>query len=179
VLRPDAFRHYVEAFNRTDRETVVNHIPNAAAWDWMAENVPLLDCPDKDIEEIYYFRWWTYRKHLKQTPAGFVVTEFLPHVGWSKQFNTINHSTYCDLIISGLIGLRPRADDLIEVNPLVPEGTWDSFCLDGVSCHGRNLTILYDKSGQRYGKGQGLQVLVDGRQVAHGDTLQRVTCHLP
>ena len=41
-------------------------------------NVPLFDCPDKDIEEIYYFRWWTYRKHIKQTPDGFIVTEFLP-----------------------------------------------------------------------------------------------------
>jgi hypothetical protein len=31
-----------------------------------------------------------------------------------------NHSTYCDLVISGLVGLRPRADDIVEVNPLVP-----------------------------------------------------------
>jgi hypothetical protein len=34
-----------------------------------------------------------------------------------------NHSTYCDLIITGLAGLRPRADEVIEVKPLVPDGT--------------------------------------------------------
>jgi len=57
VFNPESFRPYVAAFNKADRESVANYIPNAVAWDWMAKNVPLLDCPDKDIEEIYYFRW--------------------------------------------------------------------------------------------------------------------------
>src|SRR3990172_5360615 len=26
---------------------------------------------------FYYFRWWTFRKHIKQTPAGLVLTEFI------------------------------------------------------------------------------------------------------
>ena len=86
-----------------------------------------------------------------------------------------NHSTYCDLVISGLVGLRPRADDVLEVNPLVPEGTWDWFCLDRVLYHGRILTVVYDRTGKRYGKGKGLQVLVDGQRVAASDSLQRVT----
>jgi hypothetical protein len=512
LLQADSFRHYVETFDRNDRETVVNYIPNSMAWDWMAKNVPLFECPDKEIEEIYYFRWWTYRKHIRQTPDGFVVTEFLPQVSWSKKYNTINgsaphhiyegrwihdpvymndytrfwfrrggdaggvskvysewfadaiyaryivntdeifitdllddllknyeawsrdgalnnlwqknrqldnglywqidsweatefsiggtgirppinsymygnamaisriaeldgrkelsdryraearqlqklvqenlwdpnakffktrrhekvptnqyendaaekcepgklvtvreifgfvpwyfnlpedghgyeeawrqltdpdgflapfgptvaerrhpnfrindtgcqwcgaswpfstaqtltalanllnnyhqnilnrkdyfdllktytrshhqilnkgtvlpwideslnpdtgrwipttdepprgkdynHSTFCDLVISGLVGLRPRADNIIEVNPLVPEGTWDYFCLDQVLYHGRTITILYDKTGKRYGKGTGLRVLVDGRQVAGSNSLKRIT----
>ena len=54
------------------------------------DNIPLLDCPDKDIEETYYFRWWTFRKHIKQTPDGFVITEFLPTVGWAGKHNTIS-----------------------------------------------------------------------------------------
>ena len=86
-----------------------------------------------------------------------------------------NHSTYCDLVITGLVGLRPRADDLVEVNPLVPEGASDFFCLDNVSYHGRNLTILWDKTGVRYGRGVGLRVLADGREIAHSETLARVT----
>ena len=90
VLKADAFRHYVDTFNQNDRELYVQHIPNAAAWDFLRNNIPLLDCPDKDIEEIYYFRWWTFRKHIKQTPDGFVITEFLPPVGWAGKYNTIN-----------------------------------------------------------------------------------------
>ncbi|MEI6781602.1 MAG: glycosyl hydrolase family 65 protein [Verrucomicrobiota bacterium] len=516
VLPAESFKPYVDTFNRNDRESVVNHIPNAAAWGWMAQNVPWFECPDKDLEQTYYFRWWTYRKHIKQTPDGFVVTEFLPQVSWSKKHNTINcpvghhlyegrwihhpqylddyarfyfgkggdpggvtkvysnwltdglyarylvnadksfitglldefvknheawgrdgapsdafqksrrldnglywqidsweggeysiggtgirpminsylysdaaaisqiaelagrkeladryraeaeqlrkrvqdqlwdpaakffkvmrhekaptnqyansaaencepgkrvkvreifgyvpwyfnlpedgrgyeeawrqlidpqgflapfgptvaerrhpnfkindagcqwcgaswpfataqtltalanllnnyhqsvlgkkdyfdllrvyarshrskskdglmvswideslnpdtgawiptaddpprgkdynHSTYCDLVISGLVGLRPRADDIIEVNPLVPEGAWDYFCLDHVQYHGRLITVLYDRTGERYGKGKGLQVLADGRRVAGSSSLQRVKGKLP
>ena len=507
VLRPEAFRHYVQNFNQLDRETVVDHIPNSAAWDWMTRNVPMFECSDKDLEEIYYFRWWTYRKHIKPTPAGFIITEFLPEVPWSGKYNSINcaaghhfyegrwlhdpqylndyarfwfhdggeprkysfwaadslyarslvlgdfrlpkellpelmanykaweqdhldpdtglfwqedgndgmevsvggsgcratinsyqygdalaisrigelngqpelarawrdkaaalrdlvqkklwdpqarffkvlprgknslvnvrelhgytpwyfnlpgpdksvawsqlmdpegfyapfgpttaeqrnpgfavaysghecqwngpswpyatsvtltafanllnnykqhvvgksdywkifqcylrshrfrqipppqqagvepvdrvedprpwidenlnpytgdwiartllkerhqppdargkdynHSTFCDLVITGLVGLRPRADETLEVNPLIPEGTWDYFCLDQVLYHGRVITVLYDKTGRRYGRGTGLMVLVDGKQVAHSKLLQRVTAHLP
>ena len=90
LLPLGSFQHYVAAFNQLDRETASNHIPNAMAWGWMTRNVPLFECPDKDLEEIYYFRWWSYRKHIKKTPDGFVVTEFLPQVGWSKKYNTIN-----------------------------------------------------------------------------------------
>ena len=90
-----------------------------------------------------------------------------------------NHSTYCDLIITGLVGLRPRADDLLEVNPLAPEGVFDYFCLDNVSYHGCTLTILWDKTGNRYNKGAGLRLLVDGKEIAHSETLKRLTAKLP
>ena len=90
VLKPDALRRYVETFNANDKELYVQHIPNAAALAFLKGNVPLLDCPDKEIEEIYYFRWWTYRKHIKETPDGFIITEFLPKVSWAGKYNSIN-----------------------------------------------------------------------------------------
>ena len=507
VLKPDALQRYVESFNAGDKELYVQHIPNAAALDFLKNNVPLLDCPDKEIEETYYFRWWTYRKAIKQTPDGFIITEFLPKVSWAGKNNSINcaaghhlhegrwladprylddyslfwfrkggdarrysfwaaasiwaraqvtgddrlakdllpdliknyeswegdhrdpnglfwqvddrdgmevsisgalqpkhqgyratinsymygdalaiaqiaertgqkdvadrfrvkaaeikklvqeklwdpearffkvlprgentqlsdareehgytpwyfnlpdadravawkqlmdpkgfcapfgpttaeqrhpqfavsyqghecqwngpswpfstavtltalanllnaqpqdavsrkdyfetlkiyarshrlklddgrtvpwidenlnpatgdwisrtrlkswkngtwdagkggeergkdynHSTFCDLVISGLVGLRPRADETVEVNPLVPEGAWDYFCLDQIRYHGRWLTILYDKTGERYKRGKGLRVFADGKEVAASETLARVTAPLP
>jgi hypothetical protein len=500
VLQPEVFKHYVDSLNQNDKELYVQHIPNAAAWDFLKNNIPLLDCPDKEIEEIYYFRWWTYRKHIRQTPDGFVITEFLPKVSWAGKHNTIscaaghhlhegrwlndpqyldnysifwfrkggqprrysfwaadsmwarclvtgddrlakdllpdliknheawegdhrdsnglfwqvddrdgmevsisgklhpkaqgyratinsyqygdalaiaaiadlagrkdvadryrakaaeikrlvqeklwdrdaqffkvlprsenarlsdareehgftpwyfnlpdadksvawkhlmdpkgfyapygpttaeqrhpgfavsykgdqcqwngpswpystavtltamanllnnytqdavtrkdyfgilkiytrshhltlengrivpwidenlnpltgewlaramllqrgnkipergkdyNHSTYCDLVISGLIGLRPRADEQVEINPLVPEGTWDYFCLDQVRYHGRWLTILYDRTGEHYKKGKGLRLFADGKETAVSDRLSRMTALLP
>ncbi len=492
ALTTQKLRAYVDAFNRTDNETVVQATPNAGAYDWLAANVPLFECPDKDIERTYYFRWWTYRKQIRKTPTGYVVTEFLPDVPWAGKLNTIpcaaghhlyegrwladprvlddysefwfkhggeprrysfwaadaiyaralvtgdmtvatdllpdlvanfegwckerrdpnglfwqedgqdgmevsiggsgyratinsymfaeavaisriarlagrqdlvdrftkeadairkltveklwdaqagffkvlprgegagladvrelhgytpwyaglvegkpyadawkqltdpqgfyapfgpttaerrhprfmfhadheclwngpswpyatsitltglanmlnaeseppigkdayldllriyarsqqlkredgttvpwidedldadtgawiardillnrgvkdrgkdyNHSTFCDLVITGLVGLRPRADDTVEVNPLVPDGAWDYFCLDRVRYRGRLLTILFDRTGERYHRGAGLRILADGREIAHADGLQRVTAPLP
>jgi hypothetical protein len=90
-----------------------------------------------------------------------------------------NHSTFNDLIISGLVGLRPRADNIIEVNPLVPEGKWSWFCLDNVRYHDRNLTIVWDKDGNRYHLGKGLRIFVDGKEVGHADGLTKVVCEIP
>lgn len=90
-----------------------------------------------------------------------------------------NHSTFCDLIISGLVGLRPRADDVIEVNPLVPPGTWEYFCLDNIPYHGRTLTILWDRDGLKYARGKGMHLFADGREVAAQEQLGRLTAPLP
>lgn len=89
-----------------------------------------------------------------------------------------NHSTFCDLIITGLVGFRPRADQTIEVNPLLPKGKWSWFCLDKVRYHGHDLSILWDEDGSRYHVGRGLQVYVDGKRVAGREDLGRLQVHL-
>lgn len=76
-----------------------------------------------------------------------------------------NHSSFCDLVISGLIGLQPQLDCSMVIEPLIPEGKWDYFCLDGVVCAGRKITVLYDKDGTHYGKGIGFRVFVDGNET--------------
>lgn len=90
ILNSDIFQSYFEQFGRDDEETVVQHVPNAAAGAWLEGAMPLFDCPDPLLKEIYYFRWWTYRKHIKKTPDGFVITEFHPSVNWAGKHNTIN-----------------------------------------------------------------------------------------
>ncbi len=67
-------------------------IPNAQAWNWIVANAPLFNCPDAQFEETYYFRWWTYRKHIEQTPVGRVITEFLHSVSHAGPYNTISCS---------------------------------------------------------------------------------------
>lgn len=89
-----------------------------------------------------------------------------------------NHSGFTDLVITGLAGLRPRADQTVMVNPLVPEGQWDWFCLDGVPYHGRALTILWDRTGHRYHRSKGLMLFADGKLLAHRADLGRVTATL-
>jgi DUF1680 family protein len=90
VLDAGAFKHHVDFFNGMEPENIANDVPNQQSWAWMKENVPFFECPDQGFEQIYYFRWWTFRKHLKKTPDGFVFTEFLDQVGHSGQHNTIS-----------------------------------------------------------------------------------------
>jgi hypothetical protein len=89
-----------------------------------------------------------------------------------------NHSSFADIVITGLVGLRPRADNILEVSPLLPEKRWGWFCLDGVSYHGRTLTILWDEKGDRYGKGAGLTVIADGKVIAQTPKLGKLTAKL-
>ena len=81
---------YISAFNKVDDELFVQLIPNKDAESFLEEQIPLFDCPDKELEEMYYFRWWTFRKHIKETEAGHIITEFLPDVPWSGPYNSIN-----------------------------------------------------------------------------------------
>lgn len=85
-----------------------------------------------------------------------------------------NHSTFNDLIITGLVGLRPRPDDTLEVNPLLPDGKWDWFCLDNVLYHGKIVTIVWDKDGTKYKKGKGLSVWVNGKKVGSSLGLEKI-----
>jgi hypothetical protein len=90
-----------------------------------------------------------------------------------------NHSTFADLLITGLIGLRPRADDVVEVHPLLPTNAWDWFCLYPVKYHGHELTIIWDKDGSRYNCGMGFQILSGNKVVARSDQLTRISGKLP
>lgn len=85
-----------------------------------------------------------------------------------------NHSTFNDLLITGLVGLRPQSGERIEVNPLLPEGKWDWFCLDNILYHGKILTIVWDKTGLKYKKGKGLMLFVNGKKMASAPGLQKL-----
>jgi hypothetical protein len=90
VLTDVKLKSYVNNFNSLDTETIKNYVPNADAYKWMADNVPLFECPDSAIEKIYYYRWWTFRKHLVKTPDGYVFTEFITNVAWAGEYNTVS-----------------------------------------------------------------------------------------
>lgn len=89
-----------------------------------------------------------------------------------------NHSSFNDLVISGLIGLRPSQGNLLEINPIIPEKQWDWFCLDGVSYHGQRLSVLWDKTGQKFGKGKGFHVFLNGKPVASAAHIGRLRINL-
>ena len=81
---------YIASFNNQDEELYVQEIDNAHACKFLLNQIPLVDLPDKVLEKVYYFRWWTLRKHWKKTPYGHILTEFLPEVPWAGPYNSIN-----------------------------------------------------------------------------------------
>ncbi|GIF38859.1 MGH1-like glycoside hydrolase domain-containing protein [Actinoplanes xinjiangensis] len=88
-----------------------------------------------------------------------------------------NHSTYVDNVISGLIGVDARADDTVTIKPLAP-ASWDYFLLENAPYHGHNLTVLWDRTGTRYGRGAGLRIFVDGVPKAAQPGLNPLTVHV-
>ena len=87
LLRPENYHHYVIEFSRQEIEATGK--PGADPWPWMEANIPWFDSSAKDFEQMYYFRWYAWQKHVVSTPRGFVITEFLPKVGWGGYYNTI------------------------------------------------------------------------------------------
>ncbi|WP_187774943.1 MGH1-like glycoside hydrolase domain-containing protein [Pedobacter sp. BS3] len=90
ILKWNSFSPYIREFNANDDESVVQFIPNQGADEFLKNNIPYFNCPDKALEKTYYFRWWIYRKHIQKTPEGFVITEFLPKVPQAGKYNTIS-----------------------------------------------------------------------------------------
>ena len=80
-------RHYIHYFAELDG---ADNMYTIEAENFFAENVPVFRCSDKELELMYYFRWWTFYKHIKRTPQGYVITEFLPEVPWAGKYNTVN-----------------------------------------------------------------------------------------
>jgi hypothetical protein len=95
--------------------------------------------------------------------------------GGRERGKDYNHSTFCDLIISGLVGFKPRGAAGFDVQPLVPLADWAYFCLDDLDYRGRKVAIAYDRDGTRYERGQGLHVFVDGQPVAGQGTYYPLT----
>jgi hypothetical protein len=88
------------------------------------------------------------------------------------------HSGFCDLVITGLTGLKAGDGDSLTVDPLAP-AEWDYFALDDVPYRGHRLAILWDRKGDRYGKGPGLHVLADDKEIASSPTMAKVMATLP
>lgn len=84
------------------------------------------------------------------------------------------HSGYCDLVITGLAGLITRHDATLEVKPLVPR-SWEYFAVDDVPYRGHLVSIVWDKSGERYKFGAGFHLIVDGKVVKSSPQLQPLT----
>jgi hypothetical protein len=74
--------------NKMEEENIKQAIPNDSPGS-DEKNIPLFECPQQNFEELFYYRWWTLRKHIKKTEKGFVFTEFLIQRSYADKYNLI------------------------------------------------------------------------------------------
>jgi hypothetical protein len=139
------------------------------------------------------------RRHLFQLFTSHARAQFLRHDSrlpftgeyysadsgeWLTEERDYNHSTYLDVLIPELVGLRPRTDETLAVDPLVPdpaEGGWSWFLLDGQHYRGRSITIAWEAPGGLHhlaGMREGLSVYVNGKLAGHRPDLGRIEVDL-
>jgi len=108
------------------------------------------------------------RQHYLPNGKINLVENYDPNLGgpivyyyWSNHYN---HSSFNNLIITGLCGIRPSVGDEVMINPLLDDSI-SYFCMSNAMYHGHRLTVVYDKDGTKYKLGKGVTVFVDGKKV--------------
>ena len=140
----------------------------------------LQDYNQDAVSKADYFKLLkTYTKTQHKNGRPYIAEAANPFTGSWKGYDHHYHSEhyfhsgYINNIITGLAGLRPKADDTLEVNPMVPD-SWDYFALEDIDYHGHNISIVWDRDGTQYNKGKGLMLFVDGQKVASAEEIKRL-----
>lgn len=97
----------------------------------------------------YYSKWEPYSQTPRPKPSDI-----------SHDF----HSMYLSLVVEGVVGLTPRGDERIELQPMARR--WSYFLMDRLRYRGHDLTIVWDRPGDgkvRYeGYPEGFSLYIDG-----------------
>ena len=77
-------------------------------------------------------------------------------------------------VIEDAMGLRPRADGKVELDPI--DIDWPYFTVDNVRYHDRDLSVVWDETGDHYGPSvpAGYSVYLDGELAFTVDDLAHV-----
>ena len=180
VAMANLFNNYhQDVVSKDDYYKILWNYANSHIYRQIKPNIDGLDIFDNQLETVvdtnrmwidenmdpYTGTWLTvYRRKIQKRE---------PSIG-GKDYN---HSGFCDLIISGLIGVRTSEEYELIVNPLVPDN-WDYFCLDHLNYKNREVAIVWDKTGEKYNKGKGFLIFVDGKMKHQCDDIQKVIIDL-
>jgi hypothetical protein len=85
------------------------------------------------------------------------------------------HSMYCALVVEGVVGLTPRNDAKIELQPAALH--WDHFALDRLRYHDKDLSVVWDQPDgkARYrGYPEGFSLYINGQLAFTRDHLSHV-----
>ena len=112
---------------------------------------------------------WISRTRLKEWENG----------TWSKDKGGVergkdyNHSSFCDLVLNDLLGIKPKLNSTIEINPLIPDN-WEWFAVKNINYQGKKIDIFWDENGKKFGLGKGLTIFVDDIKKLNTSTNKKV-----
>ncbi|KAK4616293.1 hypothetical protein CLAFUW4_09836 [Fulvia fulva] len=155
---------------------------NGPVWPYQTTQVllglaNLLDTYDQDIisksdylDELRRYTKLHYQGDLLDLEEDYEPDKPGPIVGLPRSHHYF-HSGYNDLIIGGLVGIRPQPDNSIIINPMIPTNSDISyFRLQDVPYHGHTIAVQW-RSGT-------LQLEVDGNVVASSQGLNKLTAQI-
>jgi hypothetical protein len=85
---PDSSGHLLNANQLLQQETFWDN----RDWRWYAANIPLFECPDRELQTTWYYRWELITKHLTygSPNSGYSFTEFIDRPFWSGTYGAIS-----------------------------------------------------------------------------------------
>ncbi|CAG7718654.1 unnamed protein product, partial [Allacma fusca] len=132
---------FAQQTNFVDKESKIGHFFEPQ---WFRDNIPFVEVPIKEIEEVYYYRWSSHKRHLRYTIPGngYVVTEFINNIGYSLKYDTINAAAGHHIRESRWLRDRRYAQDYINFwtrgggdshsySEWIAEAAYNSFLVDG------------------------------------------------
>lgn len=125
-----------------------------------------------------------YARSHRKASLPYLAEALHPDTGSFEGHDSYNHSehyfhsSFNDLVITGLIGLQSGNTDTVLIEPLAPE-EWPYFAIDDLPYRGHLLGIAWDKDGSRYGHGPGLHIFLDGKRFAGQAALGKLEITLP
>jgi Mannosylglycerate hydrolase MGH1-like glycoside hydrolase domain len=80
------------------------------------------------------------------------------------------HSSFVDIVLSGLLGIDVDERGTLTVDPLIPAGMWHWFRVQSLALRGRTVDVVWDQPG--------LRIVVDGKTAAMRGELGMLTAQL-
>lgn len=101
---------------------------------WFDANIPLIEVPSREIQQVYYFRWQSYREHLAYTSTqyGYMSTEFLAPTFYGAPYGGINAAAGFHIVEGRWLKDQRYGQDLVNYWLSGP-GIFDKPADDGVN----------------------------------------------
>jgi hypothetical protein len=87
---------------------------------------------------------------------------------WIAMAGNYNHSTYIDIVLSGLFGIVPIEEGL-QIYPHVP-AEWARFAVEDVPFRGHRISVFYDRESET---GEQYTIRCDGETVFRSTVIEK------